>query len=52
MREILIKCQDCVEKEYLNWWVYEEVMWKYYEGLNQLNSINKENIRKTEVLVN
>ena len=52
MRGILIKSQLCVEKEYLSWWVYEEIMWKYYEGINQLTSIHKEDIRKTEVLVN
>ena len=52
MRGLLIKSQLCVEKEYLSWWVYEEVMWKYYEAINQLTSIHKEDIRKTEVLVN
>lgn len=52
MRGILIKSQLCVEKEYLSWWVYEEVMWKYYEGLNQLTSIHKEDVSKTEILVN
>jgi hypothetical protein len=52
MRGILIKSQLCVEKKYLSWWVYEEIMWKYYEGINQLTSIHKEDIRKTEVLVN
>ena len=52
MRGILIKSQLCVEKEYLSWWVYEEIMWKYYEGIDQLTSIHKEDIRKTEVLVN
>jgi len=52
MRGILIKSQLCVEKKYLSWWVYEEIMWKYYEGIDQLTSIHKEDIRKTEVLVN
>ena len=52
MRGLLIKSQLCVEKEYLSWWVYEEVMWKYYEGLNQLTSIHKEDVSKTEILVN
>ncbi len=52
MRGILIKSQLCVEKKYLSWWVYEEIMWKYYEGIDQLTSIYKEDIRKTEVLVN
>ena len=52
MRGILIKSQLCVEKKYLSWWVYEEIMWKYYEAIDQLTSIHKEDIRKTEVLVN
>ena len=52
MRGILIKSQLCVEKEYLSWWVYEEVMWKYYEDLNLLTSIHKEDVSKTEILVN
>ena len=52
MRGILIKSQLCVEKKYLSWWVYEEIMWKYYEGIDQLTSIHVEDIRKTEVLVN
>ena len=52
MRGILIKSQLCVEKEYLSWWLYEEIMWKYYEGINQLTSIHKEDVRPTEILVN
>ena len=44
MRGILIKSQLCVEKEYLSWWLYEEIMWKYYEGIDQLTSIHKEDI--------
>jgi len=52
MRGLLIKSQLCVEKEYLSWWVYEEVMWKYYEDLNLLTSIHKEDVSKTEILVN
>ena len=52
MRGILIKSQLCVEKEYLSWWIYEEIMWKYYEGINQLTSIHKEDVRPTEILVN
>ena len=52
MRGILIKSQLCVEKKYLSWWVYEEITCKYYEGIDQLTSIHKEDIRKTEVLVN
>ena len=52
MRGILIKSQLCVEKKYLSWWVYEEIMWKYYEGINQLTSIHKEDVRPTEILVN
>ena len=52
MRGILIKSQLCVEKEYLSWWLYEEIMWKYYEGINQLTSIHKEDVRPIEILVN
>ena len=52
MREILIKTQLCTERHFLSWGTLEEVMWKYYEGLNQLTSIHKEDVSKTEILVN
>ena len=51
MREILIKTQLCTERHFLSWGTLEEVMWKYYEGLDQLTFMWKEDVHYEEVLV-
>jgi len=51
MREILIKTQLCTEHNFLSWGTLEEVMWKYYEGLDRLTNIWKEDVHYEEILV-
>ena len=48
MREILIKNQICSELEYTSWKTNEDVMKKYFEGLDQLTITWDEDVNSGE----